>query len=332
MVDLWGPGAFGAADASPTRPAYGPTNGGGDPDTFYKDCSSPAEDDGTEWKSAALNMLLAQMRQVVRRSSVSATNLDDDLLVKAILSGHGSFAVATGTANAWTVSPAVAVPAYAGGRVLNIFAPATNTSTTVNMNVSGLGNRRIKKSDGTDPAIGDLVNGRVYPTIDDGTNIRILSQLPSDVVAALSAAESPPQLNFFELTTTNVQTVGNATITVVTDLAVTQSKPSDAAFSAGGVITFGPKSAGIWAFSQLYVPSQVGGTASVTQAYLQKNGLSYQNQTVSGSFCANSGVVRVASGDTVRMAIYQNSGTNQKNQHAPALPVTTVFNLYQISS
>ncbi len=115
---------------------------------------------------------------------------DTDLLrlAKAIQSGKSTYAVATGSANAWTVAPNLAVPAYAAGRVLNIIAPATNTSTTVNMNVSGLGNRRIKKADGTDPAIGDLVNGRVYATIDDGTNIRVLTTLPSEFSLTLAAS------------------------------------------------------------------------------------------------------------------------------------------------
>jgi len=106
-----------------------------------------------------------------------------DQLALAIQSGKSTYAVATGAANAWTVAPSLAVPAYAAGRVLNIIAPATNTSTTVNANISTLGNRRVKKADGTDPAVGDLVSGKIYPTIDDGTNIRVLTTLPSDVGA-----------------------------------------------------------------------------------------------------------------------------------------------------
>ncbi|WP_377838691.1 hypothetical protein [Bosea sp. UC22_33] len=115
---------------------------------------------------------------------------DTDLLrlAKVIQSGKSTYAAATGSANAWTVAPTLAVPAYAAGRVLNIIAPATNTSTTVNMNVSGLGNRRIKKADGTDPAIGDLISGRVYATIDDGTNIRVLTTLPSEFSLTLAAS------------------------------------------------------------------------------------------------------------------------------------------------
>jgi hypothetical protein len=109
-------------------------------------------------------------------------------LAQAIQAGKSTYAVATGSANAWTVAPNLAVPAYAAGRVLNIIAPATNTSATVNMNVSGLGNRRIKKADGSDPAIGDLVSGRVYATIDDGTNIRVLTTLPSEFSLTLAAS------------------------------------------------------------------------------------------------------------------------------------------------
>jgi len=184
MVNLWGPGAFFCARPSATRPSLIPENGAGDPDDWLKDCTSVEARDGTELRASLLNALLAQLRGVVRNAgSVPDTNLDDLLLAKAMASGHATYAVATGTANAWTVAPALAVPAYAAGRVLNIIAPATNTSATVNLNVSTLGNRRIKKAGGADPAVGDLVSGRVYATIDDGTNIRILGDLPSDIAA-----------------------------------------------------------------------------------------------------------------------------------------------------
>lgn len=105
----------------------------------------------------------------------------DSGLPRQIQSGAYNYAVATGTANAWTVATALAVDAYAAGRVLNIIAPATNTSTTVNANISTLGNRRIKKRDGSDPAIGDIIGGAAYPSLDDGTNIRILTALPSEI-------------------------------------------------------------------------------------------------------------------------------------------------------
>jgi hypothetical protein len=109
----------------------------------------------------------------------------DDLgqLAQAIQQGL-NFAVATGTANAWVIELPLAPLAYRAGLSLDVVPPATNTSTTVNADVDGLGNRRIKKRDGTDPAIGDLVGGVAYPTLDDGTTIRIMAPLPSDIVGA----------------------------------------------------------------------------------------------------------------------------------------------------
>lgn len=120
---------------------------------------------------------------LITAAGLTPSEADLTQVAKAVQSGKMNYAVATGTANAWIVAPEFAVAVYAAGRVLNVIAPAANTSTTVNVNVSGLGNRRIKKADGNDPAVGDLISGKCYATIDDGTNIRILGDLPSDVAA-----------------------------------------------------------------------------------------------------------------------------------------------------
>lgn len=112
-------------------------------------------------------------------------------IAQTIQSGMISYVVATGTANAWVLSPTPAVPSYSAGRVLWVIPPATNTSTTVNANVSTLGNRRVKKADGTDPAIGDLVGGKAVPMIEDGTSIRVVSTLPSDMNIVAAANKSP---------------------------------------------------------------------------------------------------------------------------------------------
>ncbi len=181
MVNLWGPGAFGAARPAAVRPTFTPADGAGDPDDWAQDCSSPTARDGTEWRSALLNEIIAQLRGVARNSSVAPSNLNPVLLAQAIASGNFTWAAATGTANAWVVAPALAVPAYAAGRVLWVKAPGTNTDSTVTANVSGRGDRPVKKRDGTDPAIGDLVAGTFYPTIDDGTTIRVVAPLASDI-------------------------------------------------------------------------------------------------------------------------------------------------------
>lgn len=65
-----------------------------------------------------------------------------------------------GTANTHTVTMPLTPTAYTDGMILIYNAPATNTSTTVNVNVDSLGNKRIKIN-GADPAVGQIVSGRV---------------------------------------------------------------------------------------------------------------------------------------------------------------------------
>lgn len=180
MVNFLGPGAFGCARPASSRPTFTPANGAGDVDDWAKDCSSPLARDGTEWRAAWLNFLIANLRSVVSGAGVPQSNSDDAIIAKAIQSGGMNFSVATGSANNWTVALGLALASYRAGTVLWLRAPATNTATVVTVAVSGLASRRLKKADGTDPAIGDLVSGRYYPTIDDGTSIRVIGALASD--------------------------------------------------------------------------------------------------------------------------------------------------------
>ncbi|WP_100959020.1 hypothetical protein [Bosea sp. FBZP-16] len=131
------------------------------------------------------NALYAELGGLITLSAITPSNANMQQVAEAVQSGRICYAVATGTANAWVVTPVLAVPAYSAGRVLWIKAPATNTNTSVTANVSTLGARPLKKADGSNPAIGDIQNGRWYPTIDDGTNICIISMLPSDARAAM---------------------------------------------------------------------------------------------------------------------------------------------------
>ncbi len=159
--------------------------GSGDPNAPYVNGNPSTGVQGSIPPAAAFEHPLRELVALITAAGLTPTDAVLTQVAQAVQKGL-NYAVATGTANAWVVAPNLAVPAYAAGRVLNIIAPATNTSTTVNMNVSTLGNRRIKKSDGSDPAVGDLVSGKVYVTIDDGTNIRVLNFLPSDLAAQKS--------------------------------------------------------------------------------------------------------------------------------------------------
>ncbi|SKB96765.1 hypothetical protein SAMN05660750_03312 [Bosea thiooxidans] len=230
-------------------------------------------------------------------------------LAQAIQSGKSTYAVATGTANAWVVAPSLAVPAYAAGRVLNVIAPATNTSTTVNADISGLGNRRVKKSDGSDPAVGDLVAGRVYATIDDGTNIRILTPLPSDAVAAVAAA-APVGGNWIWS-----QNLANNVITTLTGSAYGgegAANLGDSTFS-GGILTFGAQTAGLWLIS--FSGVSVSATTDLFLSNIFNNSGSLGAATAQTSQSAPSGtaitVKRFVAGDNMRFTARQIVGASQ---------------------
>jgi hypothetical protein len=193
MVDILGPYPATPQHALARPGKTGDAAGAGF--SWMKDCTDDNAEDGTPITAEFLNNLKAQLLTVFQESGISIDDADA-MLAYAIQSGGLNYALATGTANAWVVNPALALPAYAAGRVLWIRAPATNTNTAVNMDVSGLGNRRVKKADGSDPAITDIVSGRWYPTFDDGTSICIVTPLPSDARAAvLSTGECQLQLS-----------------------------------------------------------------------------------------------------------------------------------------
>lgn len=287
---------------------------------------------GTELAALWHNAIQEEIVGLVEAAGFAPSNADFAQLRRAMRSGAFNWKVAGGTANALTVDLTPDLAAYAAGLPLLLLTGGAANTDAMTINVDGVGVVPLLRRGGGAMAPGDVPANSLLDIAYDGAAFRCRGIVASDIVAALSAAPSPPQLNFFDLTTQNSQNVGSSVTTVVTDFAVTASKASDAAFSAGGTITIGPKTAGVWAFTQSYVPSQNSGPATTVQAYLQKNGLAIQNQTVSGTFCTNSGVVRVAAGDTLRMAVWQNSGFSQKNQYAPALPLTTTFDLYHISS
>lgn len=110
-----------------------------------------------------------------------------------------NYATASGGADAWAVTLSLAPPAYAAGLRVEVIPAGTNTSTTVTANINSLGTKPVKKRDGTDPAVGDIVGGVAYPAVYDGTNLRILTPLPSDIAALVGVNKSPfnvAQLSF----------------------------------------------------------------------------------------------------------------------------------------
>lgn len=79
-----------------------------------------------------------------------------------------------GAADAYTLTPTTAVPAY-GTRMLAIFSPAVNNTGACTLNISGLGVKAIKSVTGAALTLGDLIVGQVYLVVYNGTEFRMLS-------------------------------------------------------------------------------------------------------------------------------------------------------------
>lgn len=95
------------------------------------------------------------------------------------------YKVDTGAANAYVITPAPAITAYAVGQMFSFKAVNANTTTST-LNVNGLGVKTIKKIDGsTNLASGDIGAGQIVLVEYDGTNF-ILLTIPGSISQSLA--------------------------------------------------------------------------------------------------------------------------------------------------
>ena len=167
MADILGPAN--ADNSVTTRPAE--SRGFGSVDTFFKDCTAPTAEDGTEFQASFFNGLIAALRVVSRINGkkidavtdiVTDDGADDNILAKALQNliqrGQQAYAVGSGTANAIiaTLSP---VPSeLKAGLVVRVKVGTSNTDVAT-INVNGSGAIAIKHPNGAGLVSGDLIAG-----------------------------------------------------------------------------------------------------------------------------------------------------------------------------
>lgn len=79
-----------------------------------------------------------------------------------------------GSATVVTATSSPLVTAYDAGQVYFLVPATTNTGATT-LNVNSLGAKSVRTPDGDALAGGELIAGRVYPLVYDGTNLRMLT-------------------------------------------------------------------------------------------------------------------------------------------------------------
>jgi len=96
----------------------------------------------------------------------------------------GVYFATTGSSNAYVVTPAPVVTAYAAGQRFYINASFGNTGAAT-INISGLGAKSLKK-DGTVALVSsDIASGTIYSVVYDGTNFQMSNiAIPTNLVVA----------------------------------------------------------------------------------------------------------------------------------------------------
>lgn len=192
MLDLFGPAAS-APGAVTVRP--GENRSFGAADTFFKDCSSPDLDDGTEFQAAWFNQMIAMLRSVARGNGqtglgadiVTQDNADDGILLRAVMHlvqrGQMSEAIDTGTADTLVATLTPAAAEYKNGMVFWVKkGPNANVTTAPTLNLNTLGARTITRRDGGALVKGDLAANAWFAfTYDQASGtVRVLTPVTSD--------------------------------------------------------------------------------------------------------------------------------------------------------
>lgn len=190
-LDLFGPAS--APGAVTVRPGEGRSFG--PLDSFFKDCSSPDIDDGTEFQASWFNQMTAVLRALARGNGASGAgadivtqdNGDDNILLRAISHliqrGQMSQAIDTGTADALVAALSPTPAEYKNGMVFWIKKGASaNATTTPTLNLGGLGAKTITKRDGKAVVKGDLSAGTWFAFTYDlaSDTVRVLTTVASD--------------------------------------------------------------------------------------------------------------------------------------------------------
>lgn len=107
-----------------------------------------------------------------------------------------------------TITANVASPnftAYAAGQSFNFVAAAANTTTSVTLNLNGLGAKSVTKQGSTALAVNDILAGQMVTVAYDGTRFQVISSYPMNLTTPPPIGSTTPSTGAFtNLTTQNL--------------------------------------------------------------------------------------------------------------------------------
>jgi hypothetical protein len=236
-LDILGPAS--ALNSTTARP--GETRSFGPADTWFKPCTTPSAQDGTQLQAVYFNSFLANARALIRGMlPTAAQDNSDNMLLKAIQSAQLRYCIDSGAADV-LVATSSPQPAVAWTNLSFLIQIAhTNLTTTPTVNIDGLGPKTIKRSDGSAIVVGDLPIGGVAFMVYDGTFVRLINVFNIPTV--------PARKGFVSVT-------GGITVLVGAWSAVSPSSANSVNALGGtstfsnGVFTCGTGEEGWWEFA-----------------------------------------------------------------------------------
>jgi len=113
-----------------------------------------------------------------------------------------------------TITATVTSPnftAYAAGQTFNFVAAAANTTTSVTLNLNGLGAKSVTKQGSVALAVGDIQSGQMVEVVYDGTRFQVISSYPMNLTTPPAIGGTTPNTGAFtNLTTQNLAFSGTA--------------------------------------------------------------------------------------------------------------------------
>ena len=170
------------------------------------------------------------INDIIREEMARSRNYHDANLAQIDIWG-----TAGGTVDAITLSPAVAITAYAAGQTVRFVSTGANTSTTPTIAVSGLAAKTIQRQAGA-LAAGDIASGAVVELIYDGTYFQINSTSGNEVRKS-AVGNFTAQQYFGEATLTDAATISwnlNTAQTAKVTLAGNRTLANPTNMVAGG--------------------------------------------------------------------------------------------------
>lgn len=273
---------------------------------------------GTEVPADWLNGLQEELMTLIEAAGFVGDPTKWNLLFKAVRSQAFNFFQDTGAANAVVITPAVPFESLAKlvGVPIRIKKGAATNTDAVTCNVSGLGPIAVKTK-----TAGDLI-ATAWPSAAIDTLIYNGSFFESENGNLLASLDSAGRLTqkalYVYALAASTASFANGVSSLANDFVTSEASLDDATFS-GGVLTFGPNTAGVWLImANLGIQTPYNGWTS--KPHIKKNGSTVIGWTETPCYGTSLGgntpvfaKARFAAGDSVAAYMVQNTGSVQTN-------------------